>query len=122
MWVAAVAAAAGWAVLATDPGAPRSGAARVPQLLLATLVVFALGKALQAGLWAALGERVAGDPGVAAVLRTAVLAALALGLALRRPAGDVAGAGLARLPARRARRGQAAPAGPAGRAPGDARA
>ena len=42
---------------------------------------FALGKALQAGLWAALGERVAGDPGVAAVLRTAVLAALALALA-----------------------------------------
>ena len=81
VWVAAVAAAAGWAVLATDPGAPRSGTARVPQLLLATLAVFALGKALQAGLWSALGERVAGDPGVAAVLRTAVLAALALALA-----------------------------------------
>jgi len=80
-WVAAMAAAAGWAVLATDPGAPRSGTARVPQLLLATLAVFALGKALQAGLWSALGERVTGDPGVAAVLRTAVLAALALALA-----------------------------------------
>ena len=61
-WVAAVAAAAGWVVLATDPGAPRSGGARAPQLLLAVLVVFALGKALQAGLWAALGERVADDP------------------------------------------------------------
>jgi len=82
VWVAAVAAAAGWAVLATDPGAPRSGTARVPQLLLATLAVFGLGKALQAGLWSALGELVAGDPGVAAVLRTAVLAVLALGLAL----------------------------------------
>ena len=81
VWVAAVAAALGWVVLATDPGAPRSGTARVPQLLLATLAVFALGKALQAGLWSALGERVAGDPGVAAVLRTAVLAALALALA-----------------------------------------
>jgi hypothetical protein len=81
VWVAAVAAAAGWAVLATDPRAPRSGTARVPQLLLATLAAFALGKALQAGLWSALGERVAGDPGVAAVLRTAVLAALALALA-----------------------------------------
>ena len=81
VWVAAVAAALGWAVLATDPGAPRSGTARAPQLLLATLAVFALGKALQAGLWSALGERVAGDPGVAAVLRTAVLAALALALA-----------------------------------------
>ena len=120
VWVAAVAAAAGWAVLATDPGAPRSGTARVPQLLLATLAVFALGKALQAGLWAALGERVAGDPGVAAVLRTAVLAALALALAVACPAGDVAGAGMARVPARRARRGQAAPAGPEGWAPGDA--
>ena len=81
-WVAAVAAAAGWVVLATDRAAPRSGAARVPQVLLAVLVVFALGKALQAGLWAGLGERVVGDAGVAAVLRTAVLAVLALGLAL----------------------------------------
>ena len=80
-WVAALAAAAGWAVLATDPGAPRSGGARVPQLLLALLVVFALGKAAQVGLWAALGPRLTADSGVAAVLRTAVLAALALGLA-----------------------------------------
>jgi hypothetical protein len=82
LWVVAMAAGAGWAVLATDPGAPRSGTARVPQLLLATLAVFALGKALQAGLWVALGEQVAADPGVAAVVRTAVLAALALALAV----------------------------------------
>ena len=81
-WVAAFAAAGGWAVLATDRGAPRSGWARAPQLLLATLVVFALGKAVQVGLWALLGERLTADPGVAAVLRTAVLAALALGLAV----------------------------------------
>ena len=81
-WAAAVAAAAGWVVLATDRGAPRSGGARAPQLLLAVLVVFALGKALQAVLWAGLGERVVGDAGVAAVLRTAVLAVLTLGLAL----------------------------------------
>jgi hypothetical protein len=81
-WVAAVAAGAGWVVLATDRGAPRSGAARAPQLLLAVLVVLALGKALQVGLWAGLGERVAADAGAAAVLRTAVLAALVLGLAV----------------------------------------
>ena len=81
VWVAAMAAAAAWAVLATDPGVPRSGTARLPQLLLATLAVFAAGKALQEGLWSALGERVAGDAGVAAVVRTAVLAALALVLA-----------------------------------------
>jgi hypothetical protein len=80
-WVAALAAAAGWAALATDPAAPRSGLARAPQLLLAVLVVLALGKAGQLALWAALGPRLAADPGVAAVLRTAVLAALALGLA-----------------------------------------
>jgi hypothetical protein len=80
-WVAALAAAAGWAVLATDPGAPRSGGARVPQLLLALLVVLALGRAAQVGLWAVLGGRLAADPGLAAALRTAVLAALALGLA-----------------------------------------
>jgi hypothetical protein len=53
----------------------------VPQLLLAVLVVLAIGKALQVGLWAGLGEQAVGDPGVAAVLRTAVLATLALGLA-----------------------------------------
>ena len=53
----------------------------MPQLLLATLAVFALGKALQATVWAGLGERIAGDAGVAAVLRTAVLGALALTLA-----------------------------------------
>jgi hypothetical protein len=81
-WVAALAAGAGWAVLATDPGAPRSGLARAPQLLLAILSVFALGKAAQAGLWAALDPRLTADPGVAAVLRTAILAAIALGLAL----------------------------------------
>lgn len=85
-WVAALAAAAGWTVLATDPRAPRSGAARAPQLLLALLVVLALGKAAQAGLWAALGPRLAADPGIAAAVRTAVLAALALGLAAARRA------------------------------------
>ena len=81
-WVAGLAAAAGWAVLATDRAAPRSGVARAPQVLLAVLVVFAFGKALQTGLWTALGERLVGDAGVAAALRTAVLAALALGLAI----------------------------------------
>jgi hypothetical protein len=80
--VAAVAAAGGWALLTTDRGAPRSGWARAPQLLLATLVVLALGKALQTSLSAALGERVTADAGATAVVRTAVLAALALGLAL----------------------------------------
>ena len=81
-WLAALAAAGGWTVLATDRRAPRSGWGRTPQLLLAILVVFALGKAVQMGLWAALGEPLTADPGVAAVLRTAVLAALALGLAV----------------------------------------
>jgi hypothetical protein len=81
-WLAALAAAGGWTVLATDRRAPRSGWGRTPQLLLAILVVFALGKAVQMGLWAALGERLTADPGVAAVLRTAVLAALALCLAV----------------------------------------
>lgn len=85
-WPAALAAATGWAVLATDPGAPRGGWGRAPQALLAALVVFAVGKALQVALWSALGGRAA-DAAVAAVLRTAILAALALGVALagRRP-------------------------------------
>lgn len=81
-WVAAAAAAAAWLVLTTDSRAPRSGWARAPQLLLAVLAVFALGKALQEALWVGLAERAAADAGVAAVLRTAVLAGLALGLAL----------------------------------------
>jgi hypothetical protein len=80
-WVAAAAAAAGWSVLATDPGAPRSGWSRTPQLLLALLVVFAVGKALQMAAWAAVGGLLAEDPGAAAVVRTAVLVALALTLA-----------------------------------------
>ena len=81
-WLAALSAGAGWGVLATDASAPRSGWARVPQLLLALLVVLAVGRALQLGLWAALGAGAAGDPAVAAALRTAILAALALGLAV----------------------------------------
>ena len=80
-WASGVAAAGGWAVLATDTRAPRSGWGRAPQTLLAVLVVFALAKALQAALWALAGERISGDPGLAAVTRTAVLAAIALGLA-----------------------------------------
>jgi hypothetical protein len=86
-WVAAVGASAGWALLATDAGAPRSGWARVPQLLLALLAVLALGHALQLGLGAALGAAAADDPAIAGVVRTAVLAALALGLARLAPHG-----------------------------------
>ena len=81
-WVAAVAALAAWAVLASDPGAPRAGAARAPQLLLAALAVLVVGKAAQAAVWQAAGARLDADPAAAAVVRTAVLAALALGLAV----------------------------------------
>jgi hypothetical protein len=81
-WVAAVAAAIGWGVLTTDTSAPRAGWGRVPQLLLAILVVLAVGRALQLGAWAALGAGTAADPALGAALRTAILAALALGLAV----------------------------------------
>jgi hypothetical protein len=80
-WLAAGLTAFGWAVLATDPGAPRSGPARSPQLLLALLVVFAVGKAAQMGLWALFGDALSRDVGAAAVTRTAVLAVLVLALA-----------------------------------------
>jgi hypothetical protein len=80
-WVAALAAAAGWAVLATDASAPRSGWGRGPQLLLAIVLVLAVGRALQLGAWTALGAA-AGDPALAAAVRTAILGALALGLAV----------------------------------------
>ncbi|HEX9186602.1 MAG TPA: hypothetical protein VGB87_06010 [Vicinamibacteria bacterium] len=81
-WVVGLAAAGSWAMLATDPGAPRSGWARGPQLVLAVLVALAAGKALQTALWVAFGERLAGDFGLSAAARTAVLAALVLVLAL----------------------------------------
>ncbi len=81
-WLAALAAAIGWGVLATDASAPRSGWGRVPQLLLAVFVVLAVGRALQVGAWAALGAGAAGDPALGAALRTAILAALALALAV----------------------------------------
>jgi hypothetical protein len=68
-------------VLAGDPSAPRPGQPRVPHLLLALVLVFAVGQALHAGLAAAFGELLAADPGVAAVVRTGVLAGLALALA-----------------------------------------
>jgi hypothetical protein len=86
-WVAALAAAAGWAVLATDASAPRSGWGRGPQLLLAVVLVLAVGRALQLAAWTALGAAAA-DPALAATVRTAILGALALGLAVaarRRP-------------------------------------
>jgi len=81
-WVAAAAAIAAWAVLATDPRAPRGGVGRAPQLLLVALGVLAVGAAVHVLLWLALGSRLAADPGAAAVTRTAVLAALALALAV----------------------------------------
>ena len=81
-WVAAAAAIAAWAVLATDPRAPRGGIGRTPQLLLVALGVLAVGAAVHVLLWQALGSRLEADPGAAAVTRTAVLAALALALAV----------------------------------------
>jgi hypothetical protein len=81
-WAAALAAVVAWAVLATDEGAARSGLARTPQLLLALLGVLAVGSAVQAAAWLALGPRLEADPGAVAVVRTAVLAGLALFLAL----------------------------------------
>ncbi len=80
-WTAALAACGGWLVLATDPRAPGSGIARAPQLLLALLALLSLGKALQVGLWVVLAGSLTRDDGTAAVVRTAVLASLALGLA-----------------------------------------
>jgi hypothetical protein len=79
-WAVAVTAGAAWAVLATDRAAPDGGLGRAPQLLLAVLVVLAIGKAAHMGLELALGP-VTRDPGAAAVARTAVLGGLVLALA-----------------------------------------
>ncbi len=87
-WVVALAAGVGWLVLARDPRAPRTGAGRIPQLLLALITVLGLGKALQVGLWSLMAGLPAQDAGIAAAVRTALIAALALGLAvLARRAG-----------------------------------
>jgi hypothetical protein len=80
-WGATLAAVAGYLVLATDPRAPRAGWGRIPQLLLALLVVLAAVRSLQLGAWAALGDHVSTDPGLAATVLTAVLAVLVVGLA-----------------------------------------
>jgi hypothetical protein len=80
-WLVAVLAAVGWAVLASDPAAPRTGLARLPQLLLAVLVAFALATAVRAGL-RGLGLPPENDAGAAAVVCTGILAGLALGYAL----------------------------------------
>ena len=80
-WVAAAATAVGWLVLATDPAAPRSGAPRLPQLLLALITMVALAKVAHVGLCLSTGGWLAADAGASAAARTAVLSALALGLA-----------------------------------------
>jgi hypothetical protein len=81
-WATALAAGLAWLLLASDPAAPRSGFSRVPQLLLATLLVFVVAKAAQVSVWGLLGGVLPQDAGVGAVVRTAVLAALALALAV----------------------------------------
>ncbi len=80
-WLVALMTAVGWAVVASDPAAPRTGLARLPQLLLAVLVAFALGAALRAAA-RALGLPFEDDAGATAVVCTAILAGLALGYAL----------------------------------------
>ncbi len=80
-WATAVAASAAWLVLATDAAAPRTGAGRLPQFLLAVVLVLAAGKAAHAGLCGALGSWLSADAGASAVVRTGVLATLALALA-----------------------------------------
>ena len=80
-WATAAAAATAWFVLASDPAAPRSGARRVPLLLLALVAVLALATLTHAGICASAGGRLAADAGAAAASRTAVLAGLALVLA-----------------------------------------
>ncbi|HXY39694.1 MAG TPA: hypothetical protein VEQ10_08495 [Vicinamibacteria bacterium] len=80
-WATGLAAAIVWLTLATDKAAPRSASARLPQLLLAVLVVLSAVKAAQIAIWGLLGGVLPQDAGVSAVVRTAVLAALALALA-----------------------------------------
>ncbi len=79
-WGVALVAVAGYLVLGTDPRAPSSGRGRTPQLLLALLVILIAVRALQLGIWAALGDAVASDAALAATVLTAVLAVVVVGL------------------------------------------
>ena len=79
-WLVALMTSVGWAVVASDPAAPRTGLARLPQLLLAVLVALALGAAVRAGIRGTGLPRT--DTGAAAVVCTGILASLALGYAL----------------------------------------
>jgi len=81
-WIVALAAIGAYGTLATDPGSPRSGWGRVPQLLLSAVVALALAGALMRAAGAGLGELARADSGVAAALGTTVLALVAVGLAV----------------------------------------
>ena len=80
-WAVAVGAALAWGVLAGEPAAAQPPGARLPRLLLALLAVLSLAEAARAALGVAIGRHLALDAGSEAVARSAVLVALALGLA-----------------------------------------
>ena len=80
-WGAALAAVAGYLVLATDPRAPRAGWGRMPQLVLALVAALVVVRSLQLGAWAVLGDALAADAGLAATVLTGALAVVILGLA-----------------------------------------
>ena len=80
-WAVAVGAAVAWGVLAGERAAARPASARLPRLLLALVAVLSLAEAARVALDVAFGSRLALDAGAEAVARSAVLVALALGLA-----------------------------------------
>jgi len=80
-WLSAFGALVAWLVLATEPSPPGARFTRVPQLLLASIVVLVAGRAAHLALGCVASGFLERDPGAAAVARTAVLAGLALALA-----------------------------------------
>ena len=76
-WMSALAAAAGYAILARDPARTRRGRERLPEAIMAVMCAWIAGGALVTG-WVVAAGSASASAAVVATVRTGVLAVLAL--------------------------------------------